>query len=89
MITGNELDSSIVKEIEDGRGIYERSTSLLLWNIIRPDAVCLDIGANIGVISITLSYIVKEGKIHAFEPAEENFNFLVQDIEKNNINRLC
>lgn len=50
----------------------------------KPDSVCLDVGANIGVYSL---YIAACGaaRVYSFEPAKENFQRLLKNVEKNPI----
>lgn len=48
--------------------------------------VILDIGANIGAISVLMAILYPDAKIFAFEPVKENFNILLMNIaEYNNI----
>jgi FkbM family methyltransferase len=47
--------------------------------------VIFDVGANIGVYSFLFSMRYKDAKIYSFEPVVENFNYLVQNIEANNL----
>ncbi|MGD6818503.1 FkbM family methyltransferase [Metabacillus sp. 84] len=87
IINGNELDSSVFKPVKT-KGTYEPHVMRLLKKIIRHESVCLDIGANIGLISLALSYLAKEGQVYSFEPSKTNFPFLVQTIEDNHIKNI-
>jgi len=40
------------------------------------DAVCLDIGANIGIMAVLMARRAPQGKVYAFEPVPENFRTL-------------
>ncbi len=51
-----------------------------LFPMFNPKIV-LDIGANFGAVSVYLSKIYPEAKIHAFEPVKENFELLVKNTE--------
>jgi FkbM family methyltransferase len=58
----------------DGRSAYytgdaDRKVTWLLGQIVGPGDVVLDIGANIGLVTMTLSRLVGEsGHVHSFEP---------------------
>lgn len=85
ILCGNEQDRSILQGIEACNGFYEPHIMNLLRSIIEPHSVCLDIGANIGVISLALSHLAKDGKIYSFEPSSSNFPYLLQNISENHI----
>lgn len=78
-ITGSSRDESIPSSIQRMGGYYEPEVMLTLKRVIRPDAVCLDIGANLGTLSLVMSSLAKQGKVFAFEPVPETFNFLVRN----------
>lgn len=48
----------------------------------------LDIGANIGLISLTMAKICKDGCVYAFEPDTVNFNRLKENVSRNKFNNL-
>jgi FkbM family methyltransferase len=62
--------------------IFEKFIVSLLSKIINPNRNMLDVGSNIGVWSIVYSTFMK-GTIYAFEPQEEVFNCLVNNIKLN------
>jgi len=45
----------------------------------------LDIGAHIGLFALYASQFCKNGKIYCFEPVNENFNLLTENLKLNNI----
>lgn len=45
------------------------------------DAVVLDIGANIGIMTVPIARRVDRGHVHAFEPIPENFAVLRRNVE--------
>ena len=49
---------------------------LNLLKLLSDDSVVLDIGANIGIMTILLAKKCNKGKVFAFEPIEDNFNAL-------------
>ncbi len=50
---------------------------------LTPNAISLDIGANIGTMSVALSRFTPEGKIFSFEPSLINYNFLNKNLSEN------
>jgi len=85
IISGSDRDKSIIGAIESNRGLYEQNNLKLLKRIIKPDSICLDIGANIGVISLSLSYLATQGRVISFEPSNYNYTFLLRNILQNNV----
>lgn len=67
-------------------GIYEEFETQKFKELLCPDTVLIDIGANIGYYTIIASNIIKKGKIYAFEPEPNNFQLLVKNIKTNEIN---
>jgi FkbM family methyltransferase len=57
----------------------DRDKIKLITAHVKPGMTVLDVGANIGFYTILLSGLVgKNGTVYAFEPDEDNFNFLKQ-----------
>lgn len=83
LISGSEKDKSIIGAIESNNGHYEQNNMELLKKIIKPDSICLDIGANIGVISLCMSFLAPHGRVFAFEPSYHNFTYLMRNIVQN------
>ena len=55
--------------IQDGlkKGyMYGIKILILLNSYIKPDDIVLDVGANIGIISIPVSKMARKGKVHSF-----------------------
>lgn len=67
-------------------GTYERQEIRLLEKYVKKGWICLDIGANIGFYTLTLSKLVGEdGKIYAIEPSQSNYKKLNDNIAINNL----
>lgn len=50
-------------------GSYEEDTLAIIRKLVRPGDTCLDIGANVGAVSIALAdQVGSSGKVYAFEP---------------------
>jgi len=65
-------------------GIYEKYTTEYFKKIVKSGQVVVDVGAMIGYYTLIAAEIVGEnGKVFAFEPAVDNYNLLIKNIEEN------
>lgn len=85
IVHGSERDSSVMNMLVEAGGAYEAETMSLLGKLISPNFVCLDIGANIGLISLAMSVLAKRGVVHAFEALPQNYQYLLQNMRANKI----
>lgn len=53
-----------------------------------PGDVVVDIGANVGIVSIYLAKRWPEIRVYAYEPVPENFNSLVNNVEANGVKHI-
>lgn len=88
VVYGSESDQSVLFFIEHDKGLYEDYVINPLKSIVQPDFICLDIGANLGTISLALSYLANRGKVYAFEPSHVNYPYLVKTIAENQITNI-
>jgi FkbM family methyltransferase len=82
-ITGNESDAGIVGELERSGGFYQRDLAALLQGRLAADAVVVDAGAHIGVVTVLLAGLAPLGHVHAFEPVPENHAHLTANVAAN------
>ncbi|MBY0074698.1 FkbM family methyltransferase [Priestia aryabhattai] len=87
-IFGSEQDISIFQPVVKANGYYDPFMMNFLKKIINPTSVCLDIGANIGLISLTLSHLANNGLVYSFEPSNTNFFYLSKTIAENRIQNI-
>jgi FkbM family methyltransferase len=67
-------------------GTFEAGTLHTIRKCLRQNDVFIDIGANIGLMSLLASRLIGEkGKVFAFEPESETFAILERNIEMNRI----
>ncbi len=66
----------------------DRGQVRLLKELLKPNDVFFDIGANIGVISLIAANILSEGYVHAFEPSEHHLQKLLRNIRANGFQNL-
>ncbi len=75
-----QIDPTFDKNIENviyQRGVYELGTLTVLQSLLKQGDVFVDVGANIGFLSLAGAYKVgKEGKVYAFEPVPDTFEML-------------
>ena len=55
---------------------------------INKNDIIIDIGAHIGLFSLLVSKSCSDGKIFSFEPIQENFNLLVDNLKSNKLNNV-
>jgi FkbM family methyltransferase len=55
---------------------FERDESELIASVTREDAVCIDVGANVGYYTLLVASLAPRGHVHSFEPVPRNFHLL-------------
>jgi len=65
---------------------HEERTTELFKEMVKEGDTVVDIGANIGYFTLLSAKLVgKKGRVFAFEPEPKNYNYLLKNIELNNI----
>lgn len=78
------LDRKIIET-----GVFEEDTTRAIRKLVKPGDVVMDIGANIGDLTVVMAQILDgSGKIYAFEPQREYLNILKKTSSINQINNL-
>jgi FkbM family methyltransferase len=67
------------------KGTYETTTCEFLRDTVSPNAVCYDIGANIGYHALIMAKSASSGKVYAFEPIPEVCDILGKNAAINDI----
>jgi FkbM family methyltransferase len=87
-----QIDPTFDKNIENviyQRGVYELGTVSVLQQFLNKGDVFVDVGANIGFLSLVgCSTVESAGKVYAFEPVPNTFNILKINKELNGFNQL-
>ena len=79
-----EIDSSVDIQRRMLSGKYEEDTLAIVQRLVRPGDTCIDIGANVGAITIALADRVgSSGRVEAFEPGSVFFNRLKKNLSLN------
>ncbi len=64
---------------------YEPKETSLIQRAVKPGMNFIDLGANIGYFTLLASRCVgSEGKVYAFEPEDLNYQYLTENIRRNN-----
>jgi FkbM family methyltransferase len=65
-------------------GHYEKYTTDVFRKLVKRGDVFLDIGANLGHYTLIAAKLIGEsGRVHAFEPAADNYTLLVKSVAAN------
>lgn len=73
---------------------YQDVKSKAVWNefrlshlegLIAPDDVCLDLGANVGMMTLALAALTPQGHVYAFEGSPETTLALQETVKANNL----
>lgn len=71
-------------------GVYELGTIKIIRNFVKPGNTVVDVGANIGFISMYASVRTGSmGRVHSFEPVDTTRKLLIDNIELNNFENIC
>ena len=71
-------------------GEYERTTSDVCRQILKPGMVFVDVGAHVGLYALPAARAVGEtGTVYAFEPDPENFTLLERNVQENGYRNVC
>jgi len=70
-------------------GQYSRDILLVLREILKPGMVVIDVGANIGEITLVAAKMVGDsGRVYAFEPLPETAGELQKNVQLNNFSQV-
>jgi FkbM family methyltransferase len=72
-------DLSIARHLLATGGEWEPHVRRYLETVVQPEWVCLDIGANLGVHTLTLAVLAHQGQVIAFEADASNFALLARN----------
>lgn len=87
-LSGYEGDESIIGAIEASQGNYEINVMSKLIDIISANSVCLDVGANIGALSLAFADIANQGVVYSIEVGSSNYEYLMENVKQNGFNNI-
>lgn len=64
-------------------GVYDPTTSLVIRKFLHKGCVALDVGANVGALTMLMAKIVKTGTVYSIEPGPPNYSRLIKNLELN------
>jgi FkbM family methyltransferase len=65
-------------------GLFQRDEARLFERLTRPGMAVVDVGAYIGYFTLLASHLVgSSGRVFAFEPQEDAYRYLLQNVETN------
>ena len=79
-IVGSTDDRGILAALRESGGAWEPHLQRFMFDHVASDAVCMDVGANIGVHTVQLGRLAHAGTVLAFEPGSENLSYLRRNI---------
>lgn len=82
-VTGQAGDGGVVGDLLRSGGAYEAGVTAALRDRLPADGVALDVGANIGVLSLLMGRLCPRGRVIAFEPAPDNLAYLRRNVAEN------
>jgi FkbM family methyltransferase len=66
------------------KNTWEPHVLELMRKVLKPGGVCVDVGANVGMMSFHAAAVVgSEGKVIAFEPSPSNVNLFLRGVAEN------
>jgi len=83
-LQGSPHDLSVMGCLKASGGVWEPHLASVMRRYIREDAICLDIGANIGVFTLIMSALAGRGHVYAIEPSSLNVGYLRENLITNN-----
>jgi FkbM family methyltransferase len=81
LVLANE---DVGRELIYGR-VYESRETAVLQRLLKPNDVCIDIGANIGYYTTLMAQLAHDGEVHAFEPVPINWHILNCNLQANQL----
>lgn len=84
LLEGLADDITVFQPIRDSH-VWEPHVIAVLERVVQPGFVCLDVGANIGAITLPLARLASDGHVHAFEASPMAFEILTRNITSNGL----
>jgi FkbM family methyltransferase len=75
-VAGDGRDLSVFIPLVEAAGDWEPHVRAVLERLVLPDWVCIDVGANIGLHTLTLATLASSGQVFAFEAGGDTFAHL-------------
>lgn len=84
-LAADNVSDHVVYPYMARHGLWEPLQTELITRLVRPHQTVVDVGAHVGYHTILLSKLVgAEGVVYAFEPAPDNHDLLIGNVQLNN-----
>lgn len=83
-IEGLAADFTVFQPIRDSRK-WEPHVIAVLERFVRPEFVCLDVGANIGAITLPMAHLASRGHVYSFEASPTAWELLKRNVAHNRL----
>jgi len=77
------IDTTYPIELQMLRGKYDKTTSNIIYRFLHKNAISIDVGANVGALTLLMAKIATQGTVIAIEPGPVIFERLKANIELN------
>lgn len=77
------IDTTYPIEVEMATGSYDLKTSAIIRKFVAPGDTVMDIGANVGALTLMMAQVANRGKVIAIEPGIATFNRLKANLDLN------
>ncbi|MGL4514105.1 MAG: FkbM family methyltransferase [Lacipirellulaceae bacterium] len=68
-LRGRRFHLDLQADTQCWRGVYEQELQAWLTRVVRPESVCLDVGAAEGWVTLQIALLATQGTTDAFEPS--------------------
>jgi FkbM family methyltransferase len=86
-VSGDPQDRYFREYVTDG-GFFADAPITVAQRYCTCDAVMVDVGANIGLVTLAFSHIARKGHVIALEPSPRSFAYLQSNIEANHLSNV-
>ena len=80
-LRGSAGDLGVLRSVERSGGHYETHVQRFMASVVDAAAVCVDVGANLGVHTLQLARLAPQGRVYALEPSPLCFRYLTENID--------
>ena len=77
------IDTTYPIEVEMATGHYDLKTSAVIQKFVSPEDTVMDIGANVGALTLLMAQVAHQGQVIALEPGITTFQRLKANVELN------
>jgi FkbM family methyltransferase len=86
VVAGSDVDD-YYRAFPSGSDVTD-SVLLAIRPFLADDAICIDVGANIGLYSLAFAWLAPRGRVYAFEPSPDTFDHLSQNVQNNDLDNV-